>query len=160
MAGVQLYRAPATCPVCSDELITLRVGCPTCGTELSGHFTQCRFCQLDGSERALLEVFLRSRGNVKEVQAFLGVSYPTARQRVADLLAELGFGDPTAAEPTDPAPVNVATTRQEPAPQRQGGPPVPGDDAPSTAEILTGLASGQLTVSQAEEMLSAILRTH
>lgn len=89
----QVYRAPSTCPVCSDQLITLRVGCATCGTELSGHFEQCRFCRLDAHDLDVLEVFLRSRGNLRDVQAHLGVSYPTARQRFNELLARLGFAD-------------------------------------------------------------------
>ena len=42
----------------------------------------------------LLEVFLRSRGNLRDVQAHLGVSYPTARQRFNDLLARLGLDVP------------------------------------------------------------------
>ena len=87
------YRAPSTCPVCSDDLITLRVGCATCGTELSGHFEQCRYCRLDARDLEVLEVFLRSRGNLRDVQAHLGVSYPTARQRFNELLSRLGFGE-------------------------------------------------------------------
>ncbi len=91
------YRAPSTCPVCSDQLITLRVGCATCGTELSGHFDQCRYCRLDADDLQVLEVFLRSRGNLRDVQAHLGVSYPTARQRFSELLVRLGLGESTAA---------------------------------------------------------------
>jgi len=87
------YRAPTTCPVCSTELITLRVGCPACATEISGHFQPCRFCRLDSADLEVLEVFLRSRGNLKDVQAYLGVSYPTARQRFGELLARMGLGD-------------------------------------------------------------------
>lgn len=87
------YRAPTTCPVCSTELITLRVGCPSCATEISGHFQTCRFCRLDAADMELLEVFLRSRGNLKDVQAHLGVSYPTARVRFSELLARMGLGE-------------------------------------------------------------------
>ena len=87
------HRAPTTCPVCSHDLITLRVGCPSCGTEISGQFEPCRFCRLDAADVELLEVFLRSRGNLRDVQAHLGVSYPTARQRFTDLLVRMGLGD-------------------------------------------------------------------
>lgn len=99
---MQTYRAPSTCPVCSTELITLRVGCPTCATEISGHFQPCRFCRLDAADIELLEVFLRSRGNLRDVQAHLGVSYPTARQRFTDLLVRMGLADV-------PDPVDSAT---------------------------------------------------
>lgn len=93
-------RPPVDCPVCGDELVTSRLGCPGCGTELSGHFARCSFCALDAKELELLEVFLSSRGNLREVEKHLGVSYPTARARFTDLLVKLGL----AGEPDPPAP--------------------------------------------------------
>lgn len=91
-------RPPTDCPVCGDELITSRLGCPGCGTELSGHFARCAFCSLDAKELELLNVFLSSRGNLREVEKHLGVSYPTARARFTDLLVKLGLaGEPDAA---------------------------------------------------------------
>jgi hypothetical protein len=89
-----LHRAPTSCPVCGDGLVTLRLGCLSCGTEVSGAFASCAFCRLRESDRQTLEVFLRSRGNMRDVQAHLGVSYPTARQRFAELLIRLGLGEP------------------------------------------------------------------
>lgn len=88
-----LHRAPSACPVCSSDLITTRLGCPGCGTEVSGSFRSCRYCRLSEEDLQTLEVLLRSRGNMRDVQAHLGVSYPTARQRFADLLVRLGLGD-------------------------------------------------------------------
>ncbi len=96
--SVPLHRAPTLCPVCSDSLLTLRLGCPGCGTEVSGEFDSCRYCRLADDDLALLEVFLRSRGNLREVQTHLGVSYPTARVRFAQLLHRLDLG------PIDPPP--------------------------------------------------------
>ncbi|MGB8022571.1 MAG: DUF2089 family protein, partial [Candidatus Nanopelagicales bacterium] len=87
---IRTHRAPTTCPVCSGSLITLRLGCPACGTELAGHFEPCRYCHLDGADLAILEVFLRGRGNVRDVQAHLAVSYPTARARLMEVLDRLG----------------------------------------------------------------------
>lgn len=93
------HRPPTDCPVCGDELVTTRLGCPSCGTELSGHFVRCRFCSLDAKEQELLDVFLASRGNLREVEKHLGVSYPTARARFTELLAALGLaGEPEATD--------------------------------------------------------------
>jgi hypothetical protein len=39
----------------------------------------------------MLRVFLTSRGNMRELARELGVSYPTARQRYAELLQQLGI---------------------------------------------------------------------
>lgn len=100
-------RPPTDCPVCGDELITTRLGCPGCGSELSGHFARCAFCALDAKELELLNVFLSSRGNLREVEKHLGVSYPTARSRFTDLLVKLGLaGEP---EPASGGPASDAT---------------------------------------------------
>jgi hypothetical protein len=95
-----LHRAPSSCPVCSSDLITTRLGCPNCGTEVSGSFRSCRYCRLSTEDLQTLEVFLRSRGNMRDVQAHLAVSYPTARQRFAQLLARLGMGDEATVDTT------------------------------------------------------------
>lgn len=85
--------APRTCPVCGESLAVTRLAC-RCGTELSGSFAACEFCALSADDLALLRVFLTSRGNLKEVERHLGVSYPTARARVDTLLGRLGVHQP------------------------------------------------------------------
>jgi hypothetical protein len=91
--------------VCGDGLTLTRLSCESCGTELSGTFEACEFCDLGPDDRALLRVFLASRGNMKDLERHLGVSYPTARARFDGLLARLGLaptGDNKAAEPASP----------------------------------------------------------
>jgi hypothetical protein len=85
------HRAPRDCPVCSTRLALTRLGCPSCGTELSGQFAACAYCGLSDDDLELLRVFLTSRGNMKDLERHLGVSYPTARQRFADVLGRLGL---------------------------------------------------------------------
>ena len=82
--------APRDCPVCGKGLELTRLTCPACHTELSGSFAACEFCSLAGDDRALLKVFLASRGNMKDLERHLGVSYPTARARFDALLARIG----------------------------------------------------------------------
>ena len=93
------HQAPRECPVCADHLTTTRLGCTACGTEVSGLFASCSYCGLNDADQAMLRVFLVSRGNMKELERFLGVSYPTARQRFAELLERLGLAEPVP-EPT------------------------------------------------------------
>ena len=88
------HRAPSACPVCGDQLAVTRLGCGTCGTELAGLFAPCDYCALDDRESEMLRVFLASRGNLREVEKHLGVSYPTARARFNDLLRKLGLAAP------------------------------------------------------------------
>ncbi len=87
-------QAPRDCPVCGDRLALTRLTCHRCGTELSGDFASCDFCALGADDRETLRVFLQSRGNMKELERHLGVSYPTARARFDTLLGKLGLAAP------------------------------------------------------------------
>jgi hypothetical protein len=89
-------RPPLNCPVCSERLALTRLTCPACSTELSGGFASCEFCVLSDEDRDVLRVFLASRGNMKELERHLGVSYPTARARFDSLLAKIGIERPSA----------------------------------------------------------------
>ena len=121
------HRAPSACPVCGDQLAVTRLGCSTCGTELAGLFAPCDYCALDDRESEMLRVFLASRGNLREVEKHLGVSYPTARARFNDLLRKLGLAAPEEA-PT-------ALTRDQ---------------------VLSEVASGALSPDAAAELLAGL----
>src|SRR5262249_8912896 len=91
----------AICPVCAGDLGVTRLQCRNCGTALEGDFNVGRFARLDRDQLALLESFLRSRGNLREMERELGISYPTVRNRVEALVRALGLGDgPVAEEPS------------------------------------------------------------
>jgi hypothetical protein len=82
----------STCPVCSGELNVTRLRCRSCGTTLEGEFSVGRFGRLTREQLTLLESFLRSRGNLRDMERELGISYPTVRSRVEALVRALGFG--------------------------------------------------------------------
>ena len=106
----------STCPVCSSELAVTRLHCRSCGTTLEGDFSVGRFGRLSRDQLALLESFLRSRGNLREMERELGISYPTIRSRVEALVRALGFGPRSDAEdPDEPAgePATPSRTRSE-----------------------------------------------
>jgi hypothetical protein len=88
----------STCPVCSGELTITRLHCRTCGTALEGEFGVGRFGRLSRDQLALLESFLRSRGNLKEMERELGISYPTVRGRIDALVRALGLAEDAAAQ--------------------------------------------------------------
>lgn len=95
----------ATCPVCEHELSVSRLHCRECGTTLEGEFSVGRFGRLSREQLALLESFLRSRGNLREMERELGLSYPTIRGRVEALVRALGLAadDGNAADASAPA---------------------------------------------------------
>ncbi len=88
----------ATCPVCDHELSVTRLHCEECGTTLEGRFSVGRFGRLGREQLALLESFLRARGNLRDMERELGISYPTVRNRVEALVRALGLAEVDATE--------------------------------------------------------------
>ncbi len=127
----------STCPVCEGRLQVTRLHCNTCGTTIEGEFNVGRFARLGREQMSLLESFLRSRGNVRELERELGLSYPTVRGRVEALLRTLGLGDGPA-QPTEPA----APPATEPI-----------IDAELRRSVLERLARHELTAEQAAAAL-------
>ncbi len=119
------HDAIATCPVCSGELAVTRLHCRACGTTLEGDFNVGRFGRLSREQMTVLESFLRSRGNLRDMERELGLSYPTIRSRVEALVRALGFGpradgddgggeaDAAASSSAGAAGPEVAAARQE-----------------------------------------------
>ena len=87
----------ATCPVCAGELAVTRLRCAGCGTTLEGEFSVGRFARLTREQATVLESFLRSRGNLRDMERELGISYPTVRNRVEALVRALGLAGGTEA---------------------------------------------------------------
>ena len=79
------------CPSCGGNIEITRLSCTQCETAVTGRFAPCRFCGLAPDTVQFLETFVRNRGNVKEMERDLGISYWTIRNRINDLIAELGF---------------------------------------------------------------------
>jgi hypothetical protein len=68
-----------------------RYDCVRCGASLTGSFEGCRFCRLDGELLRIFEAFVRARGNLREVQREIGISYPTLSSRLDAILRVLGW---------------------------------------------------------------------
>lgn len=85
------------CPICSAQLKAVRLECDGCGTRLEGSFSLGRFHALSPEQLDFLETFIRARGNFKDIERELGISYPTVRSRLDAMIRALGF--PSQAEP-------------------------------------------------------------
>lgn len=79
------------CPVCNSGLDVTRLHCAHCNTAIEGRFQVCKFCQLPADQKAFVEVFIKCRGNIKEVEKELGISYPTVRSRLETVIESLGY---------------------------------------------------------------------
>lgn len=127
---MKTYHAPSQCPVCGEPMQVTRLHCPNCRTELSGQFTPCRFCTLEEKHLQFVEVFLRCRGSIKEVERTLGVSYPTVKNMLDAALAALRLDD-----------------RPEPQEARK---------KEERSEILSRLSGGEMSVDAALEALKTL----
>ena len=124
-----MRRTPTQCPVCDLPLSIAELRCRGCGTTLRGEFplSRCSFCNLPAEQLKFLELFLRCRGNLRELERTLGLSYPTVRARLDALLAGLGYTVTESADSDD---------------QRR--------------EILEALDAGSLTAEEAIAQLEAL----
>ncbi len=82
---------PTRCPSCEGPLAVKVLLCPACGTEVHGRFALNEFALLPKEHLEFLRLFLKTRGNLKEVERILGLSYPTVRARLDALLKALGY---------------------------------------------------------------------
>ena len=119
------------CPTCGEELEITRLNCTSCETVIHGRYTPCVFCKLSPESLKFLEIFVKNRGNIKEMERELGLSYPTVRGKLNAVINELGF-EVEAVEEDD-----IGARRRE---------------------ILDRLDRGEIKPSEATEMLSQLKR--
>lgn len=85
------YKAPGKCPVCGEKLSINKLGCPKCSTVIEGDFQPCEFCRLPEEDLEFVKVFIKCRGNIKDVEKELGISYPTVRGKLDSVIRSLGY---------------------------------------------------------------------
>ncbi len=94
---------PGNCPFCGGPIEVSAFVCNDCGAAAEGRFTPNKLAALDAAQADFVLAFVRNRGNIKELERELGVSYPTVRARLDDVIRALGFKvaeDAAAAEET------------------------------------------------------------
>jgi hypothetical protein len=137
-----IYELDGTCPVCAANMTVTQLRCPRCSSTLEGSFRLSqasstgqsyddlrfgRLARLDSAQLDFVEAFLRCRGIIKNVEDMLGISYPTVKARLNNVLTALGFNADD--EQSDPA---LRRTRRE---------------------ILADLAAGRISIEEAHQQL-------
>jgi hypothetical protein len=143
----------ATCPVCTSELAVTRLRCGECGTTIEGEFSVGRFGRLTREQTQVLESFLRSRGNLRDMERELGISYPTVRSRVEQLVQALGFGPRDQADPDGPAATAEST------PDTSEEPETPNAITVGRQAVLERLARHELSAEEAADAIRSLGRT-
>ncbi len=80
----QLFIA-STCPACHNKLKIVRLQCDDCGTVIEGGFNTPPLAQLNSEQQRFVQIFIKARGSIKEVEKELGISYPTVCKKLDEL---------------------------------------------------------------------------
>jgi len=86
-----VYKVITKCPVCNSNLLIERLRCSKCGTVIENQFELSKLSYLNSDQLKFIEVFLECRGNIKDVEKELGISYPTVRSKLDEVIMSLGF---------------------------------------------------------------------
>lgn len=86
-----MYKVISQCPVCKNRLKVVKMKCTNCDTVIENDFSLSKFDYLSPEELYFVETFVRCRGNIKEVEKELKISYPTVRSKLDDVIEKLGY---------------------------------------------------------------------
>ena len=111
------------------DFVVERVRMLDSGVALEGQFELPPLARLTAEDQVFVVAFVRCHGSIKQMEKFFGVSYPTIKNRLNRIGAQLPFAE------IDP----------EPAPT----PP------PSAGDLLTRLERGEMNVKDVLEQLNA-----
>lgn len=130
---------PTHCPVSGEPLEVTRLHSPVSDVVIEGRFQANEFALLAPEPLEFLRIFVKVRGNLKEAERILGVSYPTVRARFDKMLSALGY------ETHDEAPnAPTGSTRAAAA------------QAPTVDAILRRLEAGEIDGDEAAEELGTL----
>ena len=86
-----MHPALTRCPVCHNEMTVTRLHCASCDTLVEGHFTAGHFANLTSEQLDFILTFVRVEGKLNRMETELGLSYPTIRNRLHDIIRALGY---------------------------------------------------------------------
>jgi hypothetical protein len=137
------------CPSCGGRIEIGEVHCTRCDTQVHARYRPCDFCALTEEQSTFLRIFVLSRGNLSEVEKRLGVSYPTVRAKLDEIIERLGSTEVGAFGPS----TSISAPRRRPANPR----PDPGPLDVSSIENQDLLGGSQATPER-RQILEAVER--
>ena len=131
--------ANVRCPSCSGQLFPRVLVCDSCGLKVEGDFVMNEFGALTPDELHFLRVFIYCEGRIRDMEAALGVSYPTVKGHLASIKEKL----------------NLARIRPSAPPGAQAGAASGAESGRTADDVLDGLEAGQISYKDAIRLLKA-----
>jgi hypothetical protein len=130
---------PDQCPICGGDITITRIHCDICDSTIESKFAPVgsKFNRLNGEQLDFLEIFVRCEGKLNRMETELGLSYPTIRGRLHEVIRALGY------EPG-----------KEETESRRTAPTKPALGEGERKRILDELDKGVINVEQAIKQLS------
>ncbi|MCS6846418.1 MAG: DUF2089 domain-containing protein [Anaerolineae bacterium] len=122
---------PNQCPICGGGITVTRFQCDQCDVTIEGRFAVSKFVRLSDEQLQFVETFVRCEGKISRMENELGLSYPTIRARLHEVIRALGY-----------------------EPGKDEGPAAPGLSLAERKRILEDLDQGRITAEQAMKLLS------
>src|SRR5829696_7475594 len=117
--GRPMPEVTGRCPMCESELVVTHLRCQQCGTGLEGVFHLNKFDRLSREQLRFVDVFMKNRGVIRDVEKDLGISYPTVRSRLDEVVRALGYDAEGAASDAAPSPGSNHAPGPDPARRRE-----------------------------------------
>lgn len=118
---------PSKCPICGGEIIVTQIHCQVCDSVIESRFTTGTFENLTAEQLSFIETFVRCEGKITRMEEEIGLSYPTIRNRLHEVIRAMGY------EPGVDEPVRMSDEERR--------------------KILESLDKGEITYQEAMRML-------
>jgi len=90
-----------SCPICKQELKIRELHCERCQVSYKGNFESSWLAAFSENQLEFIKLFLLVQGNLKELQNQLNISYPTVKNRLAEITAVITKKQPSPDKVTD-----------------------------------------------------------
>jgi hypothetical protein len=130
--------ANVRCPSCNGQLYPRVLVCDACGLKVEGDFVMNEFGSLTPNELHFLRVFIYCEGRIRDMEAALGVSYPTVKGHLASIKEKLKLTGQRFAAPGGASEQEAAAATASPS---------------NAEEVLDKLEDGQISYKDAIKLL-------
>lgn len=131
------------CPVCTHQLKAVKLTCQHCGTQIENTFDFPKIMHLTREQLEFVEVFIRCRGNIKDVEKELNISYPTVRTKLDQVIEMLG----------DPKETQNAADKKKRGLEDRSGTKADEEESLYRQSVLDQLEKGLISPEEAVEKL-------